>query len=590
MPPTAPRVTDLPLTVEQSRRRPNLRAVPAGYDLDALPIHLPPHPGEAVLSWMRRLAVRYDVPVRDLLRGAGTRRRISSSRTIATRLRNQPGLVARLGLTAEQTKPFIKVQPLTAATTNYSATFGHSLPSQPQFRYCPYCLAEADPWWPDHWHSPLSWICPTHHIYLLNACPACGQPPHGQFAWIGHVIELHRCPSRRPTTPRAGHQRSHEWCNADLTTAPTTTAAPAGVAGQQLLHDWANDPPTAPVTVAGLDVTHRIAFQALVELIDAGTPGVDLLDLADDPAEMGPALADAAHVLSAADLSSAADRATMLTYDGPHAPVRPTSRLTNHRYSPLLAAIQLAGIRDHLPTADQMMFRTVHHAPRYPATHLHDPQQIRQLRLPEHNPRLPEPTPAWIPQTIWPLCVPEPLLGCTNHALRDSLLAMALVKIGNHEQWMKICQHLRLPATHPNRIGTYLRYAQARGTWPAIHTALDSLITRLQHHPPPIDYQQRRMTGRNINLLTEAVQVGRRQHPTDTGLRTLTRQFWERFTAGDIAYGPEALRLDPDTPSYADYRRLNPLRHADLFHSAHQYLLAIHMAEGPLIWTPEQSR
>ncbi|SPD86703.1 conserved protein of unknown function [Micropruina glycogenica] len=543
-----------------------------------------------MLSWMRRLAVRYDVPVRDLLRGAGTRRRISSSRTIATRLRNQPGLVARLGLTAEQTKPFIKVQPLTAATTNYSATFGHSLPSQPQFRYCPYCLAEADPWWPDHWHSPLSWICPTHHIYLLNACPACGQPPHGQFAWIGHVIELHRCPSRRPTTPRAGHQRSHEWCNADLTTAPTTTAAPAGVAGQQLLHDWANDPPTAPVTVAGLDVTHRIAFQALVELIDAGTPGVDLLDLADDPAEMGPALADAAHVLSAADLSSAADRATMLTYDGPHAPVRPTSRLTNHRYSPLLAAIQLAGIRDHLPTADQMMFRTVHHAPRYPATHLHDPQQIRQLRLPEHNPRLPEPTPAWIPQTIWPLCVPEPLLGCTNHALRDSLLAMALVKIGNHEQWMKICQHLRLPATHPNRIGTYLRYAQARGTWPAIHTALDSLITRLQHHPPPIDYQQRRMTGRNINLLTEAVQVGRRQHPTDTGLRTLTRQFWERFTAGDIAYGPEALRLDPDTPSYADYRRLNPLRHADLFHSAHQYLLAIHMAEGPLIWTPEQSR
>ena len=59
------------------------------------------------------------------------------------------------------------------------------------------------------------------------------------------------------------------------------------------------------MSVVGLEVTHRIAFQALVELIDAGTPGVDLLDLANDPAELGPALADAAQVLTAADLASA---------------------------------------------------------------------------------------------------------------------------------------------------------------------------------------------------------------------------------------------------------------------------------------------
>jgi hypothetical protein len=340
------------------------------------------------------------------------------------------------------------------------------------------------------------------------------------------------------------------------------------------------------VSVVGLEVTHRIAFQALVELIDAGTPGVDLLDLANDPAELGPALADAAQVLTAADLATAAELATMLAYDGAHAPIRPISRLTNHRYSPLLAAIQLAGIRDHLPPVDQMMFRTVHHAPRYPASHFTDPQQIRQLRLPEHNPRLPEPTPAWIPQTIWPLCVPEPLLGCTNHALRNSLLAMALVKIGNHEPWMTICQHLRLPATHPNRIGTYLRQTVARGTWPTIHTALDNLITLLQHRPPPIDYQQRRTVSRNIDLLTEAVRMGRRRHPTDTDLLTLTRQFWERFTGGDIAYGPETLRLDPATPRYAHYRRTNPLRQADLFHTAHNHLHDLGVADGPLRWSP----
>jgi hypothetical protein len=163
---------------------------------------------------------------------------------------------------------------------------------------------------------------------------------------------------------------------------------------------------------------------------------------------------------------------------------------------------------------------------------------------------------------------------------------MALTKIGNHDPWMTICRHLRLPATHANRIGTYLRQAQAHGTWPEIHAALDNLITLLQHHTPPIDYQQRRIVGRDTDLLTEAVKVGRRQHPTDTDLLTLTRQFWEKFTGGNIAYGPEALWLDPTTPAYADYRRSNPLRHADLFHTAYNHLRNLGDADGPLRWTP----
>lgn len=55
------------------------------------------------------------------------------------------------------------------------------------------------------------------------------------------------------------------------------------------------------------------------------------------------------------------------------------TRIAEHHYSPLLAAIQLAGARDQLPPADQLTFRTGQPAPRYPA--ITTPKTRRRLRL-----------------------------------------------------------------------------------------------------------------------------------------------------------------------------------------------------------------
>lgn len=81
------------------------------------------------------------------------------------------------------------------------------------------------------------------------------------------------------------------------------------------------------------------------------------------------------------------------------------------------------------------------------------------------------------------------------------------------------------------------------------------------------------MLGNDLDLITNALQAGRRRHPSQIPLQTQVRQFWERFTGGDIAYAPEPIRLDPASPAYTWFRRLHGVAASDLFHVAHQQLV-----------------
>jgi hypothetical protein len=576
--------------VDQPAPRHSLRTIPAGYELEQLPIHVEPQDGESPVSWLRRLSLRYDVPTRDLIRFTGSTRRITGTSKVAARLRNQPGIPARLGLSTEQSKTLLRTQPLAAATKNYIATLQGgttSVPVRSQSRYCPRCLTGPDPWWPDHWQSPLSLICLQHRSYLLTVCPACGQPPQGSSAWLSHPIDLHRCPSRLPTRGPHGTRRQRPWCDHDLTTADSVPAPEDQVRAQQLLHQWAAGKPADPATACGVEITHRIGFHALAELLDADRgPDAGFLDLATDPATLGPSLSAAMAVLDAPTLDEAADAAGMLSYRGPHAPIAPAARIQQHDYSPLLAAIQLTGVRDQLPPAEQLTFRTGHRVPRYPA--VTTPRNRRHLRLPEHRPSLPEPNPAWIPQTLWANTVPAPLWSCRYRALRDSMLAIALAKIGNPRSWAAICADLDLPARHATRVNAMLRHTHRTRTWPTILAAMDGLMTALQGHPPPVDYPARRELGKNTALLTEAIQTARLEHSTLTETPILVRLFWEKLTGGDIAYAPEPIRLELHSPSYAAHRR-EQSPHTELFLVAYRHLRQVAPVDGPLTWQPEVS-
>ncbi len=559
--------------------------MPGGYDLDPVPIHVDVRDGESAVSWLRRVSVRYDTPTRDLLHGAGTVKPVTSTTKVISRLRNNRTLLYRLGLTDNETSRLLTPAPLAAATLTYADTFGYdAVPSRSWMRYCPHCLAEPDPVWPDHWRCPLSLICPDHGVYLLDSCPGCQQKPHATPAWLTHPVELHRCPSRIRQHDAGRGQRRLPWCDTDLSTAPKLSAPPDQVAGQRRLHQWAAG--TAEHTTAcGVRVTHRLAFQAMVELLDAHAGADNLLELGNDPATIAAGLPTAMRILTQPSLDTAAQALSgRLSPSGPHAPLGPARLIADHHYSPLLAAVQLLSVRDQLTAGDQLMFRTGHTAPRYPATIT--VALRRRLRLPAHHPHRPEPRISWIPQTIWPLAIPAALIPCTRPELRGTMLSMALAKMGSTASWSSICHDLALPANHARRIDGLLRYIEHYGHWPGVLASLEQLMTLLQQHPPPIDYQARRAHANQIDAFTAAVDAGQRVYPGRRPTTQLVQQLWERFTGSDIAYAPDPLRLDPASHAYAAFRRQLAVRDADLFHLAHRQLLYSLHETGPATWTP----
>lgn len=590
-----------PSPAPDNRKRPPgpppLREISAGYDLDPLPIRVPPQPGESIVSWLRRVSLRYDVPVRELLRGAGTRKTVQSTGRAVTRLRNNPELMRRLGANDDDRRQLLSPTALERATNSYLQTLRRTRPSPPSWsRYCPACLAEPEPSWHGDWQSPLMLLCLRHRILLRTTCPGCRQHPHHSPIWMSHPSELWACPTRLAKPPATARGRAvRPWCYTDLRTAPTVPVDDELHAAQQLLCDWAGDP-TGSATACGVTVTRSIAFDAFVELVDAYYEGDTQhpLDLARDPAATCAGYRYAGTVLTETGLDAAAEMASrVLRYDGSHAPIQPISRVVAHPHNPLLAALQLHSLRKQLSPTDQLTFRMSHRLGRYPISP--DLTKSGRFRLPDHRHLGDRPVhdPAWIPQTLWPDAIPAELRGGCS-PLHRACLAMAMAKIGTADAWTDIANHLGLPATLPNSIGSVLASWDRAGTWPAIHQHLDQLIRQFWNQPPPIDYPRRRVLAGDLDLIDRALADTADLHPSPLPDSQLRRVFWEAFTGGEIAYSDDHHALDPGSPSYATYRAdaADSLdRDLPRLQATHnQISQLIGQSFGPLTWTPRQRR
>jgi hypothetical protein len=290
------------------------------------------------------------------------------------------------------------------------------------------------------------------------------------------------------------------------------------------------------------------------------------------------------------DASLAAAR--LLSYDGPHAPIRSGPLIEAHPYSPLLAALQLHGVRDQLAPTDQLTFRLSHPVGRFPATLT--PDLRSRLRLPDHRLVRPERDDQWFPQCLWPGAIADTGTGPEASPLHRACLAMAFAKVGSGSGWADIADALDLPATIATIIGAVLGRWDRSGTWPTLLASMDALLSQLQVSPPPIDYRRRREIGRDIDLLDRALDATSGTHPSPLPHPHLRRVLWETFTGGDIAYAPDPLTLNPKSHEYGQFQQLardSTDRDSPRLQTAHQQIeREAGIALGPLTWTPRQLR
>jgi len=138
-------------------------------------------------------------------------------------------------------------------------------------------------------------------------------------------------------------------------TEVATVAAPAHqVQAHQLLHSWAPGP-AEHATACGIAITHRIGFQALVELSRCRQrSGRQPARPGQRPARSCCQASDGRPRARPTHSECCCGCRSRAAGDRRHAPITPGWRILSHHYSPLLAAIQLHSVRDQLPPDQQL--------------------------------------------------------------------------------------------------------------------------------------------------------------------------------------------------------------------------------------------
>lgn len=573
--------------------RARARLIPGGYDINRLPLTVPPAAGEQLASWLARLAHRYRLPVSGLLTELGVPVVAGPAARVEAHLATRAGaLSAAAGLDSLPPGTADGDEALPAQVTRYlSAYQGRTEVAPDRTRFCPSCLADSGGVWQQAWAAPLNLVCTTHRRLLVRRCPACHRARFTSAAWITHDTAPWVCSEPPPGqhTPRTRYQ----VCGQDLREAAAPPVDHDVVAVQLWLHGLARqagDDPALVIGACGLEVSHGDLFDAALELVverlgdvkHLTRPGRAARDLLD-------AILAARAVIEQPDPASAgevADRNGLLHPAGPVTPIGPDHVLTRRRRNPLLAAVRLTSLREHLPASSQLVFRTGSDHPRYPTPTQHGatapaPEQARL---------------AWIPQLLWP--------GALHPWIRDSdyrdraAASMLLAKVGSTRPWRLIAIDLGLPASFAVHPPNLVRHLRRTGAWPSVLRRLDEVATLLEATPPPIDYQARRWIAADQGLLVAAVNHTRSLlGPCHGWVSTsaLVELFWSVYTGGDLrlAAPTEGTLLDPDLYHRDDEEGAHTDPTADPHLARFLAMVAAALAEAtghnpdePLTWRP----
>ena len=162
----------------------------------------PPLKDESFLSWFTRLAKDNCSDVRLLYQSLKklTSLKGNSLSTISNQLSHLEIHSEIRNNQIEALKPLItisidQIESLSHITEAPQDTWDYLNTPLETPRYCPHCLEQdAIPYFRAQWFAKPTVICPHHKVFLLNQCPACGQPiKFWDTEWNEGLIYCHHC-------------------------------------------------------------------------------------------------------------------------------------------------------------------------------------------------------------------------------------------------------------------------------------------------------------------------------------------------------------------------------------------------------------
>ena len=151
-----------------------------------LPASMPPLPGEAIASWIIRLAEAHGQKSHALcsfLCGLSLCYNSDFSGPSGDRLVAILGAATRLGAEYIHSQfTLTGLEGLLFVRTGNSTKLPWVLPQgsyhawRPAMQFCPWCLDEASPYFRRNWRLSLFSVCTDHFLHLRHVCPVCEAP------------------------------------------------------------------------------------------------------------------------------------------------------------------------------------------------------------------------------------------------------------------------------------------------------------------------------------------------------------------------------------------------------------------------------
>jgi hypothetical protein len=599
----------------------------------ALPIHLPPVPGEALDSWLEAYAARLATPLGQMrevlgLSRSGNRLDSRGHRTdwtvhLTEAEISQLTAVTRLSASA--------VAAMTLSSWNRHAIIIDTATRRIEARklwsrahgsrYCPTCLAESDGRWQLSWRLTWQFACLQHRRLLIASCPRCHRMPRQSPHPLRVLPTPGACglPTREtPSGNESGHRprcgyplaaatetlpEAPEWL---LATQTIITDALNNRPGQQLATGIYRHHPVETVeflgdlrTLAGMifrlptpEILARWADPQLMsryhaELdragVDHAEPGPARPRIAPeklipiDAAATGLVLTAAMHVLTADDITTAANRLRPIIEQlDARQPFALRHSDLARRFSPPLQAAILR-TRDHQMQIVQRLRHRSSSAPR-PVTC----QTTTAARRA-----------ACLPGLLWTAAA-LPLIPLHDRGARRWRLALpvCLLLTGSQTTLPDAVHLLGDAAGTPRTVHRIHAKIRAHPSGATILRALSLIADELDQHGTPIDYHRRRkLFAHRTNFITlsqwETPQTRRRGSAARTLIHA-RRWLYETLTGNPIEAAPPPLTIHDyrTRTAYSEFRmRLLPDELALLRTIGTDELarLAIH---EPLSWQP----